>query len=257
MASTERVDVIMFNELKEGAFVKLHPSKTRMSVFDLMRVFSGKKDKARSREWRKLKEYAEIQCEVIQYQFPGVREQYQPMITFRGALKLVMFMSGQFAASCRTSFVDLLMRYTEGDETLHAEIEMNKVSGAVVGFKRIASSIRVNEAHLQSVMPEVGYIYATISDAFPGLVKIGKTVDMKARLSNMNTACAPMPHRVVALCPTLDYDRDESEAHGFFGDRRYAGEFFSVTHEDIKAYFVSYLFPKYEDEMRAKIASLV
>ena len=94
-----------------------------------------------------------------------------------------------------------------------------------------------NRVSNQPMSRQVKFIYASQSAAFPGLIKIGKTRDVKARLSQLNTACAPMPHVLVAQVPSLDYSRDECEAHAVFAQFRKQGEFFEISAEDVNRHF--------------------
>ena len=79
--------------------------------------------------------------------------------------------------------------------------------------------------------PEVAYLYGTVSDAFPGLIKIGQT-------TNVNTSCA---HRLVAVVPTYEPVRDEKVAHAFFDEFREEGEFFRVEVEALERFFCKYI----------------
>ena len=94
-----------------------------------------------------------------------------------------------------------------------------------------------------------GWIYATESGAFPGLLKIGETSHLKKRLSTLNTGCAPLPHRYVAVVPSFDVHRDECCAHGYFSSERKEGEFFQVTVEEVRAFFDDHIMPQYKEEL--------
>ena len=89
----------------------------------------------------------------------------------------------------------------------------------------------------QGLLKTMKFVYAVKSAAFPGLVKIGRTQDMKTRLSQLNTACAPSPFVVLAVSPTLDYVRDEKRAHEFFSLQRTEGEFFRVNEAQVTDFF--------------------
>jgi len=84
---------------------------------------------------------------------------------------------------------------------------------------------------------EVKFVYAVKSAAFPGLIKIGRTQNMRDRLSQLNTSCAPAPFVVVTVSQTLDYVRDERMAHDFFASQRMEGEFFSVPESEVIDFF--------------------
>lgn len=87
------------------------------------------------------------------------------------------------------------------------------------------------------VVKATKFIYAVKSDAFPGLIKIGRTQNVNERVSQLNTACAPSPFVVVTKSPTLNYKRDEKKAHEFFSDQRREGEFFEVDESQVKEFF--------------------
>ncbi len=105
-------------------------------------------------------------------------------------------------------------------------------------------------------MPQVSYVYGTKSEAFPNLIKIGRTSNVSARLTSLNTGCAPAPHCIVAVSPTLDAPRDEAWAHVFFSSSRREGEFFEVTVEEVKAFFMNSIMVKYQLELAESIASI-
>lgn len=86
-------------------------------------------------------------------------------------------------------------------------------------------------------LQQIKYVYAVKSAAFPGLIKIGRTQNMRERLSQLNVSCAPAPFVVVAVSPTLDYVRDEKMAHEFFSSQRRKGEFFSASESAVKDIF--------------------
>jgi hypothetical protein len=101
-------------------------------------------------------------------------------------------------------------------------------------------------------MPAVSYVYATKSTAFPGLVKIGKSTNLQARLSSLNTA----PHRVVTVAPTLNNIRDERTAHQFFADMRRQGEYFEVEEDEVKAYFTHHITTQFNLDMAERLEQM-
>ena len=76
---------------------------------------------------------------------------------------------------------------------------------------------------------------------------------MNARLTSLNTSCAPAPHRVVVVAPTLDSVRDERTAHEFFASRRIEGEFFNITDAEVKAYFANHITCQFHLDMADKL----
>lgn len=97
-------------------------------------------------------------------------------------------------------------------------------------------------------MQATKYVYAVKSPAFPGLIKIGRTQNVRERLSQLNTSCAPCPFVVVVVSPTLDCVRDEKMAHEFFSSQRREGEFFSVSETEVKDFFKT-IQEKYDAEL--------
>ena len=98
------------------------------------------------------------------------------------------------------------------------------------------------------VQPQIGYVYATKSSAFPDCIKIGKAADLVKRLSSLNTSCAPAPHNLVAAAATFDNTRDEKVAHMFFADARREGEFFELSEDVVKDYFRMHITAQHELE---------
>ena len=86
-------------------------------------------------------------------------------------------------------------------------------------------------------IPGIQYVYATHCTAFPNRIKIGKTKDIKHRLSQLNVGCAPCKHKLIALAESFDNKRDERMAHVFFAEYRREGEFFEISAKQVKEYF--------------------
>ena len=97
-----------------------------------------------------------------------------------------------------------------------------------------------------------GYVYAFHSNAFPGLIKIGHARNVAARLSSANTFAAPNPFKIICVTPSLDPKRDESITHHHFASFRRAGEFFEISHDDIKNFFATVLVPAFDKEKLEK-----
>jgi hypothetical protein len=79
-------------------------------------------------------------------------------------------------------------------------------------------------------------------------VKIGRSRDVKARLSSANTFVAPAPHKLLCMAPTFDAPRDEATTHAHFAQYRREGEFFEVSPEDVEAYFKTVITGWYQHE---------
>ena len=251
--------LLPLDEIVAGATVRvaiIH-GKQYLSVRDvIMHICHAAGDYA-CQIWRNLPESKKDEASLAVYQFPGRGQQYQPVITLAGSVKLVMLLPGKRAKLYRTKFAEIISRYLDGDQTLCLEIDENRMVGQKRSYARFAhcveSAVLEDEAN---EMPQIHYVYATKSPAFPGLIKIGRTIDMSARLSSLNTACAPAPHTIIAMATTFDMYRDEDLAHQYFAESRREGEFFQITEEEIKAYFSGVIMPRFQEELldRAKTA---
>ena len=99
-----------------------------------------------------------------------------------------------------------------------------------------------------SPSPQLAYIYCTASEAFPDLVKIGRSKIPEARMVGLNTGCAPKPHVLLAQVATLDASRDEKRIHAHFASAREQGEFFRLGVDEVKKYFETVIQPLYYEE---------
>lgn len=180
--------------------------------------------------------------------------------TAEDIIDLIMVLPGKTAKLIRKQFKHIIVRYLDGDRSMCSEIEANQAMGKSRSYAKFAGEIMSKVAHDQDLqahfMPPTCYIYATKSPAFPGLIKIGKTVDVGNRLTSLNTSCAPAPHVIVAVAPTFDKDRDEKTAHAFFASVRREGEFFELEDADVLAYFSSHITSQYNAELARNIAKL-
>jgi len=147
----------------------------------------------------------------------------------------------------------IISRYLNGDPSLNQEIANNKNIGGVESYSKFMGLVeqdtkrKLNE--MMEEIPATSYIYATHSSAFPGLVKIGRSRDVKARLSSGNTFTAPAPHVLIGMAPTFDAVRDEKKAHAYFDYVREEGEFFRISHEEAKDYLHSVIKALHDQEL--------
>ena len=61
-----------------------------------------------------------------------------------------------------------------------------------------------------------------------------------------------MPHKIIAVAPSLDALRDEKEAHEYFLIFRRQGEFFEISHEQATQY-LSQIMGKYQMEFQLNL----
>ena len=182
------------------------------------------------------------------------------LVSFEHAIELIMVLPGQMAKRVRKQFKDIIVRYLDGDTSMCSEIEANKVMGKSKSYSQFANNIMhvISDENLKLAyeMPRTCYVYATKSTAFPGLVKIGKSMDVSKRLIGLNTSCKPAPHVIVAVAPTFDQDRDEKTAHSFFSSARREGEFFELEDAEVLVYFTTHITTQYNSELAQNIAKL-
>lgn len=195
----------------------------------------------------------ELQTHMRRYKFGGSGFGETEVLDAEGATLLIMMLPGKFAKSMRLKAAKLLSRFISADPMLTEELEVNRKRGreaSCVAFVKEAFE-EYNHAHKRkrTEMPVASYVYGTVSVAFPGLVKIGRTADIKDRLSSGNTFCAPSPHVVVALAPTFDAKRDENRAHDYFAASRQEGEFFKVSTTEVQEYFHKHISALYNCEL--------
>ena len=175
------------------------------------------------------------------------------LVSLSDAIELIMVLPGRLSKLFRKLFADVLIRYLDGDLSMCREIEKNKTMGPIKSYTKFVQNVSSHVSCIEKArlceMPLTTYIYATKSSAFPGLIKIGKTVDVSRRLSQLNTGCAPAPHEVISVAPTFDNDRDERLAHAFFADFRKEGEFFEVSENEVCKFFSGHITSQYSVEM--------
>jgi hypothetical protein len=197
---------------------------------------------------------------VIMFQFPGAGQRKTPCLATTDLLELTHMLGSRVSIAFREETLKILERYLDGDLSLCEEVLENKQMGKEMSCARFAAKVtlRVEELEIQAQneMPPVSYVYATRSPAFPDLIKIGRTVDVKARLSSLNTSCSPAPHVVVAVSPSFDNIRDEADAHAFFESNRGEGEFFRITLDQVQTYFSLQIMTKYQHELNDNITRL-
>jgi len=249
--------VIPFGELVPDAnvrFVRID-GQYYMSIRDLIMVFCETDNNYAGQIWRRMSDgqKSEVSEDLFKYQFSGAGQKNQDVITLKGALKLIMWLPSKAAASRRSVMADIISRYLTGDLSLNQEIIDNKNMGSKKSYLKFMNTVEqdIKRKHdeMMEEIPATSYIYATHSPAFPGLVKIGRSRDVKARLSSANTFAAAAPFVLIAMAPTFDAIRDEKEAHDHFSAVRQEGEFFEMTHQEAKKYLSAVIKARHEQEL--------
>ncbi len=227
---------------------------------DLVMVGSGKNRNDAGQTLRNLSDEIFPSTKFVDRQLSTRGGYKTKLLSLNDALDLIMVLPGNRAKQMRKQFKDIILRYLDGDRSMCHEIMENHAMGKSKSYAKFASKVMKhiqveNEAKAQE-MPPTCYVYATKSPAFPGLIKIGKTVDVTQRLSGLNVSCAPAPHVIVAVAPTFDHARDEKTAHTFFACARREGEFFELEDADVEAYFTAHITAQYHAELAKNVAAL-
>jgi hypothetical protein len=82
-----------------------------------------------------------------------------------------------------------------------------------------------------------GVVYILKNEAMPGLVKIGRTVNLRERMYQLDTSGVPLPFECFFAKRVHDMAFVESHLHAAFADQRLrkSREFFSILPERVKA----------------------
>jgi hypothetical protein len=127
---------ITFDEIFAGATARLAVIQNMqyLSVRDMIMHFGGKTAGAANKTWERLSDERkeEVATECRSFKFPGQGQTEQTVITFKGALKLVMWVGGENAKKYRSAMVSILQRYYAGDGSLMDEVEVNAQSAGPV-----------------------------------------------------------------------------------------------------------------------------
>ena len=128
--------LIPFDEITAGtsARVTVIQNVQYLSTRDLIMIFAGCSAKTANKIWERLSESRkqEVTLECRSFKFPGQGQTEQIVITFKGALKLVMWIGGENAKTYRSAMVEILQRYYAGDVSLLDEVEANAQSSGPV-----------------------------------------------------------------------------------------------------------------------------
>jgi len=82
-----------------------------------------------------------------------------------------------------------------------------------------------------------GIVYILKNEAMPGYVKVGKTIDLKQRMSSLDTSGVPLPFECYYARRVEDMSFVEGRLHAAFSEVRVrkSREFFRVLPERVKA----------------------
>lgn len=236
--------VISFDEILRGKSARITTidGKMYISAIDIVMALTDKDNNQAAEVLRKLDNYdrEELEENLRHFQFQGQGQRPTPVVDLAGAITLVDSLKCQRAREYKRDITKLFQKMLQ-TESSTPTVDMSPKTDKNTPQPKL----------------KVGYVYATTSDAFPGLVKIGRTDNLSKRMSSANTFCAPAPHVIVASASSLDNVRDENKAHCHFRDRHVKGEFFRVSVEEVQTYFDEHIESNFKKEMDMAQAGLL
>jgi hypothetical protein len=121
-----------------------------LAINDFIMHIKGKTSKAATKSWDRLSSDLknDLAGSCNQFQFPGSGKKPETVISFKGAIKLAMMLSGENAATMRSTMVEILSRYYAGDSSLNDEIEFNAASTSIVS--ELARNALTSEGALET-----------------------------------------------------------------------------------------------------------
>ena len=135
--------IITLDDIYPGATIRFTIIKGQqyLSIRDLIMHLCRKDKNQASEIWRRMPQYEkdELKAACFNHKFPGRGQSEQPVITFPGAVKLIMLLPGENAKKHRSTMAKILVRYCAGDSLLIKEIEANAASDEPVAQMARAS----------------------------------------------------------------------------------------------------------------------
>ena len=218
---------IPFDELVPGASVRFTTidSVQYLSISDLIKHICAKDFRGASKVWRNLSEAkkAEVWQNGTHFQFPGQGQSEQPVITFKGALKLAMFLSGDKAAFHRAAMVQILSRYYAGDDSLTDDIEANAASSspvAVLARNALAAEAAVEgpkkraRVSAESFASEVSTLLRTMETEITGQLKsiAAGQEDMVVKCNQVDAKQDNIYQKLYELTKALTEEKERNES---------------------------------------------
>ena len=261
--------------------MRMPGGEDRWSVYDFINVVRNKSEQNEYGRYTFCRviyadnEYSsEMKKNCMYLKFPGRGQRDTPTMTLWILQRLLMIIRGKVSLKNFEAVDTIFSRLKAGDTSLIKVFDTNEEFIAHAKTRAVPSPTREktrnpksmpakgkrgrplpkeptlpNHSNGRPVIPRVSYVYATFSPAFPGLVKIGRSVNVRTRLSSGNTFSAPQPHRAIAVAPTFNAKRDERLTHDHFAQFRRNGEFFEISHEDIISFLHSNIMSRYQQDL--------
>lgn len=128
--------IMRLNDIGLDAYVryKRYDDGVRLAEIDVVKAVTGKNKEYAGQILRRMSGEVqdELRANCTEYNFNGKGERKTTLITFQGALKLIMALPGINARDLRTKFADVLQRYFAGDPSLVSELIDNNQSAAPI-----------------------------------------------------------------------------------------------------------------------------
>jgi len=192
---------IPFDEIVPGATVRFTTidGVQYLSIRDLLMHVNDKNPRRALEIWERmspaLKEEVGVFC--ADYKFPGQGQQIQKVITFKGAIKLIMMLSGEKAALYRTTMVGILSRYYAGDDSLTDDIEANAASTSPIA--EMARNALASEGAVGNPKKRPRVSTDAFCTEISTLLK-----DIETELTAQLRSIAAGQEEVVAICSLVD-----------------------------------------------------
>lgn len=142
------MSIIPIDEIFPGASARLAVIETLPYVCarDIIMHFANTNNKQASQIWLRLsdEQLKELSPEQRSFKFPGQGQSEQPVLSFKGILKLIMWIGGRNAKMYRSAMVEILQKYYAGDSSLLEEVEANAQSAGPI--QQMARASLVGEA---------------------------------------------------------------------------------------------------------------
>lgn len=168
-----------FDELVPGATVRFTviDGVQYMSVRDLIMALCRQNNKHASTTWANLADdkKSEVSKFLGNFRFPGPGQKDQPVITFPGAIKLMMWLPGENAKQMRSKAAEILTRYFAGDPSLLEDIQANAASASPISQ---AARAALQQPNLEQALQDAGLSEESLAkrrkltDEFTGSIEV-------------------------------------------------------------------------------------
>jgi hypothetical protein len=149
-------NTIVLDEIAPGATIRFTviDGVQYLSTRDFIMHICEKDNKYASDLWMDLSESkkSEVSKFLRTFKFPGKGQKNQPVITFPGAIKLMMLLPGKNAKKNSSIMCRILVRHFAGDKSLLQTLDPNTQSDAPIG--QMASSELILEASAVEVQSQ-------------------------------------------------------------------------------------------------------